>query len=235
MICGNCGKEIPEGLDYCEECGAPASEPIIVTSVAAKATKGTNNVATVGNDGAFFNLKNYVSALTFESYRIMALVAGIMMYLSPFLFWVWEVTGSQKKKANLFNIGSKNGVFAMNSIKITLLAIVMMACGLGMIIYSARNYIRPVALHSNKKMIWVGIEVVAVIAFLLIRGERKYKLVIDVVKNDVAIAKNHGANVVAKWGLGPGFFLAIIALVLFFFSLFMGVLNTSEVDRQSSL
>lgn len=232
MICGNCGKEIPEGLDYCEECGAPAYEPIVITDVSTK-KKVNNNFA--GNDGAFFNMKNYVSALTVESYRIMALVAGIMMYLSPFVFWLWEVTGSERKKANLFNIAAKNGSFHVDSTKLGLLGIAMMISGIGMIIYSARNYIRPIVPIANKKIIWVIIELIGLVSFLVVYGDDKFKIILDKLKNDIAIAKNHGSYVVAKWGYGPGFFFPIIAVILFFLALCMGIFNTSEVDRQAGL
>lgn len=38
MICSNCGKEIPDGVKFCPECGAPAaSEPFIPAEPAAPA------------------------------------------------------------------------------------------------------------------------------------------------------------------------------------------------------
>lgn len=30
MVCKECGKEIPEGALYCESCGAPLEEPIVL-------------------------------------------------------------------------------------------------------------------------------------------------------------------------------------------------------------
>ena len=30
MVCKECGKEIPEGAMYCEACGAPLEEPIVL-------------------------------------------------------------------------------------------------------------------------------------------------------------------------------------------------------------
>ena len=30
MVCKNCGTEIPEGALYCESCGAPLEEPVVL-------------------------------------------------------------------------------------------------------------------------------------------------------------------------------------------------------------
>lgn len=238
MICNNCGKEVLEGTDYCEFCGAPLNEPIIISAEKAKLkTKSESKnaiAASDGNDGKFFNLTNYIAALTVESYRVLALVAGLLLYLSPFFTWYWRKTGGEDVKANLFSIARKNGMLAQGIMKLNFTGVVMLLCGIAMVVYSARNYIRPVVKYSNKKSLWLAIEIISVGAFIITVTDSKLKAFISEVKNNVEFAKALG-NESSKCGYGLGFYMAVAALVMFLFALFMGVLNNSEVDRQAGL
>ena len=242
MICSNCGIEVPEGTDYCEACGAPLNEPVVISKDMANAkpvkklgNMPTSDIVISQTDGKFININGYISSFSVETYRLVALVAGIAMYLSPFLFWYWKSTGPEKVKQNLFSIARKYGDMAQGSIRLNIMGILMLLCGVGMILYSARNYIRPVVKYSNKKMLWIGVEIVSIVAFLLAVTDGKFEELIQATKSELEFVKalNKGGNF--GCGYGAGFYLAIIAMILFMLSLFMGILNTSEVDRQASL
>lgn len=138
MVCKECGKEIPEGALYCESCGAPLEEPVVLKvskediKRAGKEEKvRTKERAKVAQEAAKKRAKEttkkephkvpadlskkidivgYFRAIGSDINTLLAFVGAIALYLAPFMNWIFEKIFDVKKKANLFEIGMKSSM-----------------------------------------------------------------------------------------------------------------------------
>ena len=135
MVCKECGKEIPEGALYCESCGAPLEEPIVLkvskedikraekeekakekerAKLAAKSTvkpvPENKHRRKEADTGKIIDIVGYVQSVGTDMNLLFAFVGSILLYLAPFMNWIWEKVYDVKRKADLFEIGLKSSM-----------------------------------------------------------------------------------------------------------------------------
>lgn len=144
MVCKNCGKEVPEGADYCEACGAPLEEPIVLKMSKDDIKKAGKEEKTRQKERAKEALKNqppkqrakqnrvaanpdkkidvagYVKSIGSNRNMMLALVGALMLYVAPFLNWIVEKLFDTKRKANLFEMGLKSSMVEENGTTLAL-------------------------------------------------------------------------------------------------------------------
>ncbi len=210
MICSNCNKEIREGATYCEECGAPIDEPIVLKEIklpekTTKKESKSKEKEKLAATGPLFDFGGYVKGLGSSTYAILALVGGLVTYLAPFMTWMWLRLKNNKMTGNLFEIGGKNHEMSLQNNWILLIAILMMLVALCMIVMSAASYIRPLKPIHNNFIIKLAILLVAVVAFILIMSNDSYKVALDSIQQQIETAElfNYASDVDGGRGIGP--------------------------------
>ena len=135
MVCKECGKEIPEGALYCESCGAPLEEPIVLKvskedikraekEEKAKAKERAKHAAKntvkqvpekkhhrkAADTSKAIDIVGYFQSIGGDMNLLLAFVGSILLYLAPFMNWIWEKLLEVKRKATLFEIGMKSSM-----------------------------------------------------------------------------------------------------------------------------
>ena len=141
MVCKNCGKEVPDGADYCEACGAPLEEPVVLKitkedikkaeraekerikerakenakqNAKQPSKKPIKNNKTEADPKKWIDISAYIKTVGSDKNMMMALVGALFIYIASFLNWIWEKLVDFKKKANLFEIGLKSSMVEEN-------------------------------------------------------------------------------------------------------------------------
>ena len=212
MICKNCGKEIPEGMNYCPECGESADAPVIVTSTKIK--KEPKKVT--------FNLSGYINALKTDMSVLLALIGAVVVYLSTFMSWIWEKLSGVKASGNLFDIGSKVGDKALHQTGIFVMAIVVLIMGLSMIALSGAEFVGPLEKFSGNKLVKLIPVVVCIALFIIILKNDAYNVALNHIEEYKQTVENMGMGSAYKGGRGIGPVLYIIGNALYTLSVFIG-------------
>ncbi len=239
MICSNCGKEIMDGATYCLECGASIDEPVVLKDLkpknveAAKAS-GTikekkNIIETMKDDfeqcknykGPFFDLSGYIKAVGRETSVLIGLLASIVVYMSPFLNWIWYEHFKVKKAANLFELGGKNAELSINSGIIIVMAILIMLSAIDMLAFSGCKYVGPLKAFDNNYIIKALPIVLSLIFLFIILSNNKYEEALEFIKNQDKTAEIFGAGTNYSGGKGIGPIVLLSGQVLYAVSLFM--------------
>lgn len=203
MQCKNCGCDIKEGMDYCMSCGAPVSEPAVIT-ITKESLKKEKSV----DEGPFFDFSGYLSGIKSSTAGFLALLGSLLIYLSTFSSWIWSKLFDSKVSANLFDMGTKSQDLYMGSSKFFILAIVTILIGVSMFALSASKYIKPLKAINNddtKNLIISFIPVIlAIIVFVLIFKDHTYSEAYNNIKNQLNLAKSIGSSTNFKGGRGAG-------------------------------
>lgn len=239
MVCNNCGKDIPEGNDYCLECGAPLDEPVVIKVTkddirkVNKKDKETKTVkvaedADKETQGAFINIAGYLKSLTNNIGNMLALIGAVLLYLSPFMTWLWEKLWDTRSSGNLFDLGSKNGEMALGKPIITVFAIMVLLTGLAMLALSARENIRPLKPYADNYLVRFIPVLAGVIIFVLIIRNGNYVNAVENIDRGIEYAKQFGVSQNYKGGSGIGPALYIGGLVLYAASVFMDMIGRKK-------
>ena len=77
---------------------------------------------------------------------LLAFIGSILLYLAPFMNWIWEKVYDVKRKADLFEIGLKSSmveadgsILAMGATIVLVLGIVAILVGVWMLLLSASD------------------------------------------------------------------------------------------------
>ncbi len=165
MICEHCKAEIKDGLDYCMECGEPIEDKVIITSIKDIPLEAQ----------PFLDFGGYVKGLTTNPYNIMAFVGAMCLYLSPFFAWIKGNINGKESSADLFDIGAQYGDFAINKPTITILGILILVAGLGMLAMSGREYIKPLKPYADMLIIRFIPAIFAIAVFAVQLLNKGYK------------------------------------------------------------
>lgn len=234
MVCSNCNCEIKEGATYCLECGAPMDEPVVISSVKTKnvekdantegSTKNKSKKGILQYEGKFFDFGEYVKALGSSPSILLGLIAALMVYVGPFLTWIWQKQHEIENSANLFDMGgSKVEVcyFALNDKTITLIAILIVLSSIDMLAFSACKYIGPLKGFETNYIVR-GIPVIIVgVLLLIILGRDSYGLALENMEAQIELAEqfNKGSNYSGGKGSGP--IILVVGMVLYAISVFL--------------
>ena len=175
MVCEQCNAKIKDGLDFCQECGAPVQEAVIITCM--------DDIPLDAQP--FVNLVEYVKCLTTNIYSLMALVGAICLYLSPFMTWSYGNIGGEKVKADLFDIGNQYGDLALNKPIITILGILILFCGVIMMAMAGRTGIRPLKKYADIVIIRFIPGAMAIILFVVQLMNKSYKVQRELYQVDI--------------------------------------------------
>lgn len=175
MVCKECGKEIPEGRMYCDEClgDMESQEQEVITVSRADVMRAEKKMRTQ------LDLEGYVKALPKKNMRIIMVLGAILTYVSPFLSWISRTyadvnEGNKKHFASLFELGGKSHGMAMKSGSIIFVALILMLSGVLMLLCSTKGYV-PVADMFNSrimKYLPVVLTVFAIVKFFLTKCVR---------------------------------------------------------------
>lgn len=133
MVCKNCGKEVPDGADYCEACGAPLEEPIVLKVTKDDIKKAEKEEKQRAKERAkeyakhqskqniekpvvsakkveadtskWFDVAGYINTVKADRSVQLILLGALILYIAPFLNWIHEKLFDVKRAANLFEMG----------------------------------------------------------------------------------------------------------------------------------
>ena len=235
MICSNCGKEIMEGATYCLECGAPIEEPVVLSELKPKnmeeaaaggIIKEKGNIknsinTTMAYEGPFLDFSGYVKSLGNNTSALVGLLAMVLVYLSPFFSWMWTEHFEVKKSANLFEIGGKNGDFAVGSGILIVMAILIMLSAIDMLAFSGCRYVGPIKGFEKNYVVRALPIVLTIIFFFVIINNNNYEMALESIKNQEESTKLLGSAVNFSGGMGVGPIMLIVGIVLYGISILL--------------
>lgn len=247
MVCKECGKEIPEGALYCESCGAPLEEPIVLKvskedikraekEEKAKAKEraklaAKNTVKQVpekkhhrkaADTSKAIDIVGYFQSIGGDMNLLLAFVGSILLYLAPFMNWIWEKLFDVKRKANLFEIGMKSSmveedgsILAMGETIVLVLGIIAILVGVWMLLLSACDYIKWLRKYAANPIMRFAPILVMLVIFIIVINNKHYTQSLRVLEDNVRLAKELGtsSNYDAGRGLGPVFY--VVGLVIY--------------------
>lgn len=225
MLCENCGKEVPEGNEYCMDCGAPLVEPVVI-----KVTKivKDDKPAKEEPQGAFIDISGYTKSIGNNINNFLALIGAVILYLSIFMTWLWDKLWDTKKAGNLFDLGGKNGDMTLAKPIMIVFAILGLITGISMLIMSARNNIRPLKPYANNYIIRFIPVIVGIVIFILIMRNKEYIDACAIIDKGIKNAKMFGASDKYDGGKGIGPILYLSGLALYALSVFIDFMNRKE-------
>lgn len=263
MVCKNCGKEVPDGADYCEACGAPLEEPVVLKMTkddikkAEKAEKTrqkeqikeaakqqpkkqpTRKKKVAADQKKWIDIGGYVKNVGSDTNMLMTLVGSLLLYIAPFLNWIWEKLFDVKKKANLFEIGMKssmveeNGkILALGSTIVFVLAVVVIVIGVVMLAFSAADYIRPLRKFAANPIVRMIPIVLLIIIFVVLINNKPYTQALAAVEENIRLAKQIGAKSNYDGGRGIGPIVYVIGLLLYLFGTINDLLDRKKQEAE---
>ena len=242
MVCKECGKEIPEGALYCESCGAPLEEPIVLKVSKEDIKRAEKEEKVKAKERAKLAAKNTVKQVPEKKHHrkaadtrkaidivgyfqsiggdmnlLLAFVGSILLYLAPFMNWIWEKLFDVKRKANLFEIGMKSSmveedgsILAMGETIVLVLGIIALLVGVWMRLLSACDYIKWLRKYAANPIMRFAPILVMLVIFIIVINNKHYTQSLRVLEDNVRLAKELGtsSNYDAGRGLGPVFYVA---------------------------
>lgn len=246
MVCKECGKEIPEGALYCESCGAPLEEPIVLkvskedikraekeekakekerAKLAAKSSVKSvpekKQHRKAADTGKVIDIVGYAQSIGTDMNLLLAFIGSILLYLAPFMNWIWEKVYDVKRKADLFEIGLKSSmveadgsILAMGATIVLVLGIVAILVGVWMLLLSASDYIKGLRKFAANPIMRFAPIVVMIVIFIIIVNNKQYSQSMQLLKDNVQLVKAAGtsSNYDAGRGLGPVFYIGGLVL-----------------------
>lgn len=250
MVCKNCGTEIPEGALYCESCGAPLEEPVVLkvskedikraekeektkakerakaAALAARKEPSKPEPKQIHKKPADPNKKidivGYVKSIGADLNTMLAFIGAIILYLAPFMNWIYEKVFDVKRKASLFEMGMKSSmveedgsILAMGATILMILGIVAILVGIWMLLLSGADYIASLRRFAGNPIMRFAPVVVMILIFVLIMKNRDYVQSLRVLENNVRLSKDLGSSSNYGAGRGVGPLLYICGLVIY--------------------
>lgn len=246
MVCKECGKEVPEGATYCESCGAPLEEPVVLkvskedikraekeekvkakerakaaSKEAVKVKPSKPSHKRQPDESKIVDIVGYIRSVGSDMNLLFTFVGAIILYLAPFMNWIWEKVSDTKRKASLFEIGMKSSmveedgsILAMGATIVMVLAVLAILIGVWMLILSAADYIKGLRKYAANPLMRFLPIVIMVIIYVLILKNHTYELSYRALEGNVRLSKEIGtsANYSAGRGLGPVFYIGGLVL-----------------------
>ena len=230
MICSNCGKEIPENMDFCTECGEPVEAPVIITATKSSTEKVKSEPRLMA-DGPFINFPGYVKALKGNIYMAAGLLGAILVYLAPFCTWIWENLNGAKNSCSMFDMAGKNAELALNQPVIKVYAVIIIVMAIGMLLLSAREYVRPLRPFADNVFLRVLPAVVCIIIYVLIVKNKIYIQALDAIDNLKRTIQGMGVSGSYDGGKGIGPILFMVGLIVYTLSVAFELANKQPDDK----
>ena len=238
MVCKECGKEIPEGALYCEACGAPLEEPIVLkvtkedikraekeekikaknaAKQAAQSQTEKKNHRKPADPAKAIDIVGYFQSVGKDLNLLLAFAGAIMLYLAPFMNWIYEKYFDVKRKASLFELGMKSSmvekdgsILATGATIILVLGIVAILVGVWMLLLSASDYIKWLRRFADNPIMRFAPIVVMIVIYIIVMKNRAYVQSLQALESNVRLAKQLGtsANYSAGKGIGPVLYIA---------------------------
>lgn len=182
----------------------------------AKLSKENNSIQMEeAYKGPFLNLIGYVKSLGSEISNLLVLIGAVLLYISPFLPWVWQTLHKVHKKGNLFDMAGKNADMAIKTPILGVMAILLLLSGFMMMFISAREYFKPIWKYRNNFIVRLIPLVLSIIAFVVILKNKNYCDYLSSMKSlkDTAISLNQSS--VFSYGRGLGFIFCIAGIAIY--------------------
>lgn len=215
MVCSNCGKELPDGTQFCEFCDAPTDTPVVL-KVSKEDIKNAEKKQKEKERQIAKEARSAAAKKQREKERDgfnsgLAFIGALLLYLAPFLNWIWEKLFDVKKKASLFELGLKGDKYDMDSRilymdekRMLVLGIVILVVGLVMLAMSAADYIKVLRPYSSNIVLRIlPIVILAVVLVVILKNEA-YQNALDAIEKNNELAKQIGSKSNYSGGMGVG-------------------------------
>lgn len=222
MKCNVCQVEIPEGQDFCPECGESIFEAIVMSSEDVKKTeeKGiikpkVNKSATKNNDfhKGITVSSNLSELLKNDKTSAFGLIGAILIIISPFFTWIWQRQVENKISVSLF---MNTKLMGFDSFQMKLYGIVIIILGAILILLIVGEFI-PLINKYSKSILWKKlILMVGVVLLIAILKNKEFHSAYEKIMNDVNRLKE--AKVLdpkLSGGLGAGVYLMSAGILLY--------------------
>ena len=163
------------------------------------------------------DIVGYFQSIGGDMNLLLAFVGSILLYLAPFMNWIWEKLFDVKRKANLFEIGMKSSmveedgsILAMGETIVLVLGIIAILVGVWMLLLSACDYIKWLRKYAANPIMRFAPILVMLVIFIIVINNKHYTQSLRVLEDNVRLAKELGtsSNYDAGRGLGPVFYVA---------------------------
>ena len=132
---------------------------------------------------------------------LLAFVGSILLYLAPFMNWIWEKLFDVKRKANLFEIGMKSSmveedgsILAMGETIVLVLGIIAILVGVWMLLLSACDYIKWLRKYAANPIMRFAPILVMLVIFIIVINNKHYTQSLRVLEDNVRLAKELGTS-----------------------------------------
>lgn len=168
MICENCGKETDEDQEYCSHCAAYLNAPKVITLSKEDIKNSKKKSKEPDPDAKLFDIALLGQSLKKDYAKDIAIIAAILTYLSPFMGWLVKKKDGNTITASLFDISGKSAALGLGQKSFSVIAIVLIIIAFLMLLFAARDSIRPLRVLSDKVILWIIPGVIATIMYVLI-------------------------------------------------------------------
>lgn len=224
MICEVCNEEVSEKLEFCPECGSPMNEPVAIKVTKedikntqkkikdeSKSEKGKKETR-LKADGPFINLAGFSTSFIDNPTNIFALVGALCVYLTPFMPWLWKTQEKIKTSATLFDLGGSSAALSVNQTIIIVMAVLTLVAGLMMLIFTARENIRPIRPFTDSYLLRLIPVVIGVVSLVIIMKNTSYQDAFNIIESMNEKAKSLGYEEHFSGGRGIGLIVYIVGL-----------------------
>lgn len=212
MNCSVCGATYADGQPACPNCGAPAQPMGAPMGQPMGAPMGQPMGAPMGGMAPVNNqyvqgtgFKGFLASLKTDYMKIIALVGGLLVFISPFFSWCnleiefWGM--SESESYSMWSLGRE-----YSGVRLYYLwTILLLVIGLGLILWDAADYIPALSDIKTKISVVPFVDLIAIgVGLLVVIFALSNGTVNDVIKE----MKDYGDG---SHGIGP--VIAIIGLL----------------------
>lgn len=212
MNCSVCGATYADGQPACPNCGAPAQPMGAPMGQPMGAPMGQPMGAPMGGMAPVNNqyvqgtgFKGFLASLKTDYMKIIALVGGLLVFISPFFSWCnleiefWGM--SESESYSMWSLGREYSAVRLYY----LWTILLLVIGLGLILWDAADYIPALSDIKTKISVVPFVDLIAIgVGLLVVIFALSNGTVNDVIKE----MKDYGDG---SHGIGP--VIAIIGLL----------------------
>ncbi len=180
-------------------------------------------------EGPFINLIGFVKSLGSDFNNLLIFIGAVLLYISPFMPWIWETLHKVHRKGNLFDIAGKTADMSLKAPVIGVMGVLILVSGFMMLLVSAREYIKPLWKIRNNFIVKMVPALLSVIAVVLVFMDKNYKNGLAGMKELKDVANSLGQSSVYSYGRGLGPILCIAGIAIYVIAVLLDYLkNKSE-------
>ena len=179
-------------------------------------------------EGPFINLIGFVKSLGSNLTNLIIFIGAVLLYISPFMPWMWETLHKVHRKGNLFDIAGKTADMSLKAPVIGVMGVLILISGFMMLLVSAREYIKPLWKLRNNFIVKIIPAALSVIAVVLIFIDKNYKNGLAGMKELKDVANSLGQSSVYSYGRGLGPVLCIAGIAFYVIAVLFDLMKNKD-------